>query len=116
MMKLCLLAAAAGTLLVSATPPVSSGTTATAGSAYPPCSRKVTDHCTQTNERAARAATASAGDRQSAAPPAAIQSASAGTSDYPPCSATVRDRCTQTRAVRGNGRRSYAMRRAGERG
>ena len=114
------LAAAAGLLLVSASPPEMDSVVAADVGSYPACSAKIKDRCV---ERGGRDSVAAAPVVTPVAVPASRPSrAVASTTAYPPCSATVRDRCTQIRGTRlarrhaPAPRRQLAYARAGERG
>jgi hypothetical protein len=124
--KASLLAAAAGLLLVSASPPELDAVVAADAASYPRCSATVKDRCIQTRESGARRQVAhhEAKPRPTPAPHPGYAAAEPPRS-YPPCTATRRDRCTQTYEGRGAVRTAryerpkkvqLAYRRAGERG
>ncbi|HEX6377351.1 MAG TPA: hypothetical protein VFZ91_16710 [Allosphingosinicella sp.] len=138
-MKRLILVAAGGLLLATAgaPPPTTTAAATHMAGAYPPCSAKVTDRCTQTYERGmgrhdAAAPQPRAGSEselssvvaaeapQAAPAPARHYPAPTAVArhDYPRCSATVTDRCVQgrARAAHPAPREVQLAMRAGERG
>lgn len=109
-----LLTAAAGLVLIGASPPGSYEGDEAAEGDYPPCSRTVTDRCIQTYERGVKAKPRREEARGGPYEAAPVRAVAVG--DYPPCSATVTDRCNQLLRPARSYARAHRVRSAGERG
>jgi hypothetical protein len=115
MKKLFVLAPFAAATLVGASPPDS--VRPTDATAYPPCSRTVTDRCIQLGDAKAKPVRVAQGGPYEAAG-APESTAVLSDRDYPPCSASVTDRCQQgaSAPARHHRVRHARISRAGERG